>query len=246
MPGASMAGRLAGRAALVTGGSAGIGRAAAIALAREGADVVVTGRRQDALDAVVRECRELGADARAISGDLDERSFVHELAEQAAHVDILINNAGILTYAPLLDSTVEDCEAMFRTNVVMAFAIGREIAARMVERRRGHLVFVTSLSARSVNPLAVSYAATKHALSAFAKGFRVELKTYGIKVTEIAPGMVDTDIRKGSTHPEVLKNIAARKFKPLTAEDVADSIIYALTASAGCCPDLIELRPTDN
>ena len=241
-----MAGVLSGRAALVTGGSAGIGRATAVALAREGAEVIVTGRRQVELDAVSRACREAGVRALAIRGDIDDRGFVAELGAAAAHVDILINNAGILTYAPLLDSTVEDCEAMFRTNVVSAFAIGKEIAARMVQRRRGHLVFVTSLSARNVNALSVAYAATKHALSAYAKGFRAELKPFGIKVTEIAPGMVDTDIRKGSTHPEVLKSIAARKFKPLTPEDVAQSIVYALGAGDGCCPDLIELRPTDN
>jgi len=241
-----MAGPLSGRAALVTGASAGIGRATAIALASRGADVVVTGRRDAELQDVAARCRDAGANVVAMRGDLDDRGFVRELGASAAHVDVLVNNAGILTYAPLLESTVEDCEAMFRTNVVAAFAIGREIAAHMVQRRRGHIVFVTSLSARNVNALAVGYAATKHALSAYARGFRVELKAHGIKVTEVAPGMVDTDIRKGSTHPDVLKSIAARKFRPLTPDDVAQSIVYALSASDGCCPDLIELRPTDN
>ncbi|HZQ63204.1 MAG TPA: SDR family oxidoreductase [Casimicrobiaceae bacterium] len=241
-----MAGRLAGRVALVTGASAGIGRATAIALAREGATIIATGRREPGLVSVVEACRAAGASARFIAGDLDDRDFVRTLASSAAEADILINNAGILTYAPLLETAVADVDAMFRTNVVSAFAIAQEVAKHMVARRRGHLVFMTSLSARNVNALAVGYAATKHALSGFAKGFRLELKGYGIKVTEIAPGMVDTDIRNASTHPEVLKSIAARKFKPLTPDDVADAVVYALSASDGCCPDLIELRPRDN
>jgi len=241
-----MAGPLTGRIALVTGASAGIGRATALALAGAGADIVLTGRRRAELDAVAAQCEKRGARARAAPGDLTDNGFVRELAELAGDADILINNAGILTYAPLRDATVEDAEAMFRANVVAAFGVAREIAVRMARRRQGHLVFVTSLSARNVNPLAVSYAATKHALSAYARGFRAEFKSSGLKVTEVAPGMVDTAIRDASTHPDVVKSIASRKFSPLTVEDVADAILYALGTRPGCCPDLIELRPTDN
>ncbi len=241
-----MAESLKGRVALVTGGSAGIGRATAVALAREGAEVMVTGRRQAELDAVLAQCVQVGATGKAIRGDLNDSGFVRELGQAARHVDILVNNAGILTYAPLRDTLIEDSEAMFRSNVIAALAVTQEVVLGMVERGHGHLVFVTSLSARNVNPLAVSYAATKHALSAYAKGFRAEYKSQGIKVTEVAPGMVDTAIRDNSQHPEVLKSIAARKFAPLTPDDVAQAIIYALKTRDGCCPDLIELRPTDN
>jgi NADP-dependent 3-hydroxy acid dehydrogenase YdfG len=238
-------GRLKGRKALITGASAGIGRACAEALAREGADVIVTGRRQAALEDVAETCRQTGANAAALAGDLDDAAFVRKLGEAAADADIFVNNAGILTYAPLLDTKMEDVEAMFRTNVVSAFAITLEIARRMVDRRSGHLVFVTSGAARNVNQFGVVYAATKHALSAFAKGFRLELKGSGLKVSEVAPGMVDTGIREASRHPEVLKSLAARKYKPLTAEDVAEGVVFAVTAPAGCCPDLVELRPKD-
>lgn len=240
-----MKGRLSGRTALVTGASAGIGRATALSLAREGASVIATGRREKELAGVVAECRELGVDAQAIAGDLDDLAFVARLGERAGHADILINNAGWLIYAPVLEITPEQCAGMFTTNVVAAFAVSREIGRRMVERKRGHMVFITSGAARNVNQFGVVYAATKHALSAFAKGFRLELKGAGLKVSEIAPGMVDTDIRKASTHPAVLASIAARKFGPITAQDVADAVVYALTASEGCCPDLVEIRPKD-
>lgn len=232
--------RLQGRTALVTGASTGIGRATAIALAREGASVIATGRRQRELEMVAQECG-----AKAIAGDLDDPAFIRRLAEEAGHADILVNNAGWLVYAPVLEITPEQLEGMLRTNVVAAFAIAREIGKRMVERKRGHLVFITSGAARNVQQFGIAYAATKHALSAFAKGFRLELKGAGIKVSEIAPGMVDTDMRKGVTHPEVLKSIAARKFKPISPQDVADAVVFAVTAAEGCSPDLIELRPKD-
>jgi NADP-dependent 3-hydroxy acid dehydrogenase YdfG len=235
--------KLQGRAALVTGASAGIGRATAISLAREGAAVFATGRREAELASLVDEVMAAGGKARALAGDLDHPSFVRSLAEEAAEADILVNNAGFLVYAPILEITPEQCEAMFRTNVVAAFALAREMGRRMVERRRGHMVFVTSGSARNVQQFGAVYAGTKHALSAFAKGFRLELKGAGIKVSEIAPGMVDTDMRKGITHPQVLKSLAARTFKPISAQDVADAVVYALSAAEGCSPDLIELRP---
>jgi NADP-dependent 3-hydroxy acid dehydrogenase YdfG len=241
-----MAGNLKGRSVLVTGASAGIGRATALALAGAGADVLLTGRRQVELDEVAAACAQAGGAGRVLRGDVTDQGFVRELGQAAKGIDILVNNAGILTYAPILDAQVEDCEAMFQANVVAAFAVAREIARDMVERKRGHMVFMTSLSARNVNAMAASYAATKHALSAYAKGFRVELKSFGIKVTEIAPGMVDTHIRDNSTHPDVLKSVAARKFPPLTPEDVAAAVLYAVSTRDGCCPDLIELRPTVN
>jgi NADP-dependent 3-hydroxy acid dehydrogenase YdfG len=235
--------RLKGRTALITGASAGIGRATALSLAREGAAIIATGRRRDELASLIKECEGLGAKAKLVAGDLDDDAFVRSLGEEARDADILVNNAGFLVYAPLLEISREDCEAMFRTNVVAAFAVAQEIGKRMVERKRGHMVFITSGAARGVQQFAGVYAGTKHALSAFAKAFRLELKGAGIKVSEIAPGMVDTDMRKGITHPEVLKSLAARKFKPISPQDVADAVLYAVTAAEGCCPDLIELRP---
>lgn len=235
---------LAGQSALVTGASAGIGRACALAMAAEGMDLVLTGRRLEALEEVAHACRALGVQARAVSGDLTDSAFVQALADQAAEIDVLINNAGILTYAPLLEISKAQCEQMFATNVLAAYDLTNAVAHRMVRRGQGgHLVFITSGAARNVAQYGVVYAATKHALSAFAKGFRLELKGQRIKVSEVAPGMVDTDIRKDSTHPAVLKSLAARTFAPITPEQVADAVIYALRQAPDCATDLIEVRP---
>jgi NADP-dependent 3-hydroxy acid dehydrogenase YdfG len=136
---------------------------------------------------------------------------------------------------------------MFQINVLASIRVsqvmGAAMAARRDRRQHGHIVIMTSLSARNINRLAVVYGATKHAMAGIAKGLRIELKPFGIKVTEIAPGMVDTDIRNASAHPEVLASLASRTYAPLSSQDVAEAVVYALCTSDNCCPDLIELRP---
>ena len=234
---------LKGQWALITGASAGIGRACALTLARAGVNVYLTGRKEVELKAVQSECLSYGVQAPYMNGDLGDRQFVKRLVEWSSNANILVNNAGTLTYAPVLEVTTDECEHMFAINVVAAYDVTRAIAEQMKNRGAGHLVFITSLSARNVNMHSVVYAATKHALSALAKGFRLELKKDLIKVTEVAPGMVDTEMRSAITHPEVLKAIANRTFKPIAAQDVANAVLFALTSSDGCCPDLIELRP---
>lgn len=232
---------LAGKHVLVTGASAGIGKASVIALAAAGARVLATGRRQAELDALAKHCGE--DKVRTISGDLNDAGFVGELAAAASGVDIMVNNAGILTYAPLMDMEFGEVEAMFRTNVLASFRITHAIAKAMVARRRGHIIVMTSIAAREVYRLGVIYCATKHALSAIARGLRIELQGLGVRVSEIAPGMVDTDIRATSTNPAVIEAVKNRKFAALTAEQIAEAVVYAAQSDDNCCTDLIELRP---
>ncbi len=232
---------LEGRRILVTGASAGIGRATALTLAQAGAQVLATGRREDALSALQAQA----ADGRiqTLAGDLNDAGFAADLAAAAAQVDVFVNNAGVLRYAPVLEITDEDTAWMFQTNVLSAFRISQSIARHMVARGQGQLVFVTSIGAREVFRMASVYAATKHALSAMARAMRLEMQGQGLRGTEVAPGMVDTDIRASSTHPEVLASLAARRFAPLSAQDVAQAVLYRRDHRAACCPDLIELRP---
>jgi len=236
-----MSAPLSGKTVLVTGASAGIGRATVVALAQAGAKIIATGRRKIELDALAKQCGE--AAVETVAGDLNDRGFVDELAKRADGVDIMAHNAGVLKYAPLMAMTEADCEAMFRTNVLASFRVILAVARSMAARRRGHIIVMSSIAAREVYRLGVIYCTTKHALSAFARGLRIELQGDGIKVTEIAPGMVDTGIRATSDHPSVVEAVKARKFEALTSEEVAEAVVYAATATPNCCPDLIELRP---
>jgi len=236
-----MSRNLSGQSVLVTGASAGIGKATVAALVAVGATVLATGRREDALAALVKE--HGARSVQTIAGDLNDGGFVEALAARAKDVDILVNNAGILTYAPVMDMTFEDTAAMFTINVLAAFRVMHALAKPMVARRRGHIIVMSSTAAREVYRLGVVYCATKHALSALTRGFRIELQRFGIRVTEIAPGMVDTDIRNTSSHPDVQAAVQARKYEPLTPQEVAEAVVFAAQSPPNCGTDLIELRP---
>ena len=238
-----MVGRLQGKLALVTGASAGIGRASALALAQEGANIIATGRRENELSAVVERCRALGVSATHLAGDLNDEAFISELGKAGADVDILVNNAGILNYGPLLEFSPADSKAMFETNVLASLRVAQVIGAGMAKRKRGHIIVITSGAARQVPKMAVVYSATKHALAAITKGLRMELQQYGIKVSEVSPGMVDTDIRAPITHPDVITALKTRTYSPLTTEEVAAAVVFAATAPANVLTEIIDVRP---
>lgn len=229
------------RTILVSGASAGIGRACALMLARRGDTVIAMGRRVDALQSLAAEAP--AGSIEILPGDLNDKSYLDQADAHFARCDVFINNAGVLRYAPLMDLSDDDIAWMFQTNVMAAVQLTRRVARHMVARQSGHIVFMTSIAAREIYRLASGYCATKHALSAFARSFRLELQGFGIKVTEVAPGMVDTNIREGSDHPAVVAAMQARRFSPLTSEEVASAVVYALESTPNLCPDLIELRP---
>jgi NADP-dependent 3-hydroxy acid dehydrogenase YdfG len=113
----------------------------------------------------------------------------------------------------------------------------------MIERGSGHIIMMSSMAAREVFRFGVIYCATKHALTAITSGLRLELQSKGLKVTEIRPGTVATEMRDHLSHPEVLAAMKARKFDPLTSEEVADAVIFAATTPPNACADMIEIRP---
>ncbi|MFM7343688.1 MAG: SDR family oxidoreductase, partial [Betaproteobacteria bacterium] len=196
---------LHGKTALITGASAGIGRATALQLAGQGARIIALGRRQDALADL--QAQLPSRQVLTLPGDLTEAPYLKQIEALAPQVDIFVNNAGVLRYAPILELSPADCQWMFQTNVLAALEVSQIIARAMVARKQGHIVFMSSIAAREVYRLASVYCATKHALSALARSLRIELQGHGIKVTEVAPGMVDTEIRAGSTHPDVLASV---------------------------------------
>jgi NADP-dependent 3-hydroxy acid dehydrogenase YdfG len=230
---------------LLTGASSGIGWATALALAEAGATVVATGRRQDRLTVLREAGSSLSGSIETIAGDLNQPAFIGSLAERAGSVDILVNNAGQLSHAPFLESDPVDWETVFQTNVFAVLRLTQLIARNMVAAGAGHIINVTSVLAREVTPYTLVYAASKHAQRAIGEGLRVELRQHGIKVTDVLPGLVTTEINRGITHPLASDYYIKRseKFPYLEPSDIAAAILFACSASPNAAPEVIEINP---
>jgi short-subunit dehydrogenase len=170
---------------LVTGASGGIGRAIARALASGGADLILSGRRTEVLEPLAQE---LGA--RVIACDLERRDDVERLAEQAGPVDVLIANAGLPAGGVFTDLTQEEIDRMLEVNLRAPIALARALVPGMVERRRGHLAFVSSLQGKAATPISSLYCATKFGLRGFALAVREDLRRDGVGVSVVLPGFI--------------------------------------------------------
>ncbi len=231
---------LTGQRVLITGASSGIGRAAARLFADAGAAVVVSARRGDALQALAASVAP--GTVTALPGDVTDTGFVAELARAAGPVDILVNNAGALKHAPFLQSDPADWAHVFELNVLALMRLTQLVARGMAERGGGHIINLSSLLARRVAPFTTVYAATKHAVAAISQGLRAELRPLNIRVTEIAPGIVNTEVFRRIDDPAVRERYSRFGFEPLSATQVAEAILFAACSGPTACPDLIELK----
>lgn len=202
---------IAGKAAIVTGASSGIGKDAAIDLARRGARVAICARRADKLDQALHECRKYSPDSRAYPCDLRERRQIHEMAIAAARdlgpIDILVNNAGIGAYHLFLEAPEEEFEEMMRVNYFSAVYCTREVLPSMVERRTGAVVFISSMAGRVANWRHTAYAASKFAMTGLAEALYYEMKPKGVHVAVINPGVIRTELLDKAVGSEHLRRI---------------------------------------
>jgi len=189
-------GGLAGRGAVVTGGGRGIGAAVARVLAAEGARVVVSARSQGEIDAVAAELRARGAEAWAVPCDVTDPAAVTALRDAAVGhlgaVDILINNAGVATSAPLAAIRLEEWQRLFAVNVTGTFLCTQAFVPAMVSRGWGRVVNVASVSGRIGSAYISAYAASKHAVVGFTRSIGAEVAASGVTVNAVCPGYVDT------------------------------------------------------
>ncbi len=233
---------LSGRRALVTGASSGIGFATARALLQGGATVIATGRRIERLE-MLASFAAASKEFLPIAGDVNDPPFRASLVNESGDVDILVNAAGVLQHVPFLQGDPSAWENMWRTNVHSVLCLSQLVARKMAKRRTGHIVNITSILASRVYPFTAVYAATKSAMRAISQGMRLELQAHGIKVTELAPGLVSTEILRDLSHPQVLEGYRSRTYAPLSPEQVAVAIVSALCASGNASVDLIEINP---
>jgi NADP-dependent 3-hydroxy acid dehydrogenase YdfG len=233
---------LAGKIVLVAGASSGIGREAALMFAADGAHVIAVARDEAALQTLKDDA---SGDVRVIAGDLTDEAFVERLAADAGDVDILVNLAGRTAHAPFLDSDPDLWRKAWELNVFAMLRLTQAIARGMAARRSGHIINISSILARQVYPLTMFYAATKHATAALTRGMRIELAEHGIRVTEIAPGLLDTGLMAQADHPAVVEAYAKRENARLPAAEVARAILYAAGTEPGTAMELIALNPHD-
>lgn len=233
-----------GKTVLVAGASSGIGRETALMFAAAGARTIAVARSADKLEKLKDDA---GGDVKIIAGDLTDGTFVARLVDEAGDVDILVNLAGRTAHAPFLDSDPDMWRAAWELNIhamlVLTQAIARRMVARGAAHGRCHIINVSSILARQVYPLTMFYAATKHATAAITRGMRIELAEHGIRVTEIAPGLVDTELMSQPDHPDVVAAYAKRRDARLPAAEVARAIVYAAGTAPGTVPELIALNP---
>lgn len=215
--------KIAGTVALVTGASSGIGAAIAAELARRGATVVGTARRQAELEAAVGRARRHSPGSIAVAADLAEpgeaERVVVSTIEQLGRVDIVVNNAGMPLRRHALDTTVDDVERVMRVNFLAAVATTATALPGMVERGRGSIVNVTSVAGSIPNPHESAYGASKAALHLWSHVLAVDLAGTGVHVGTLSPGPIDTEIwtigdpaayRGRKYPPQVVADAAAR------------------------------------
>ena len=228
-----MAGKLAGKVAIITGASAGIGQASARALAREGARLVLSARRQERLDKLIQEVRSLGGEGIAVIGDARDEATAIRAVEAAMTtfgcVDILVNNVGVGNYKKLIDTSIEDYVEMMDVNVRSSFLFSRHVAPVMIKQSEGLILFISSMAGVYGFPGEAVYCATKFAQVGFAEGLDKELRPYGIKVGTICPGGVKTEFALGKGRTEA----GVKHSEMLEAEDVAEAVLFACSRPAG-------------
>ncbi len=245
-----MAGKLDNKVAIITGASAGIGEATAIALAAEGAKVVIAARRGDRLEALAKLIESRGGQALPIVTDITDETQANNLIHQAnaelGRVDILVNNAGIAVLGNIDGGNTSDWRRMFDVNIFGLLYATHAVLPIFKAQGGGHIVNISSVAGRLASAGIGIYNATKWGVNAISESLRQEVLKDNIRVTIIEPGLVNTEISDLITDP-VFKQISEERrksIKALESEDIARAIAYAVTQPPHVNVNEILIRPT--
>jgi len=234
-----MAGRLNGKVAIVTGVSRGIGRAIAIALAGEGATLVLAARSQDTLDEAAEQVCRAGGRAETVVTELADEKSIHNLVqvtrERLGRLDILINNAGITHSAKFAETRTEDLDRCWAINARAPFLLCREALPLLLQAPAGFIVNISSVVGVKGYPLQSAYTASKHALRGMTMSLAEELRGTNIRVHVVCPGAVDTGM-VGNVRPDIK---AADLIGP---HEVAELVLYLVTRMGNAVVDELHIR----
>jgi len=237
--------------ALITGATAGIGKATAELFAKNGYNIIITGRRKERLDEFSTHLKTTyKVDVLSLSFDVrkltEVETAIASIPSDWKKINVLVNNAGLAVgLGPIQEGIVDDWERMIDTNIKGLLYITRTIAPIMIENGYGHIVNIGSIAGKEVYANGNVYCATKHAVDALNKAMRIDMLPHGIKVTGIHPGMVETEfsIVRYKGDEERAKNVY-KGLQPLTAEDIAETIYWAASRPAHVNISDVIITPT--
>ena len=218
---------------LITGATSGIGKATAYELAKKNFRLVLCGRRKNRLIEIEKELSAL-TQVTSLCFDVREQEIIEQrlssLPEDFCQIDVLINNAGNAHgLDPVETGVIEDWDAMMDINVKGLLYVSRAIIPQMTARKSGHIINIGSSAGKEVYPKGAVYCASKHAVVALTTGMRMDLNPYGIKVTSINPGLVETEFSKVRFKGGKQADNVYKGYKALQAEDIAEIIAFAIS-----------------
>lgn len=243
---------LTNRIVCITGASAGIGEACAVAFAREGAHLLLFARRKERIDALARKLSAEHA-VRTFTGALDvmdHRAVADTFASLPAEwkqIDILLNNAGLARgLSKLHEGSLQDWQEMIDTNIKGLLYVTRAVVPSMVERGEGHVINIGSIAGHQVYPSGNVYCATKFAVGALTQGLKMDLLGTGVRVCSVSPGLVQTEFSLVRFRGDTSR--AAQTYadtRPLTPRDVAEVVVFCATRPAHVDISEVVVMPTD-
>ena len=224
------------KTALITGATSGIGRATAHEFAKHGIDLILCGRRQERLD-TIQKALSKQTHVHTLNFDVRDKKATFEaiesLPEEFQNIDILINNAGNAHgLDPIQTGNLDDWDAMMDINVKGLLYVSRAIIPQMTARKSGHIINIGSSAGKEVYPKGNVYCGSKHAVLAITEGMRIDLNPFGIKVTAINPGLVETEFSQVRYKGDPIADNVYKGYKALQAEDIAEVIQFAISRPA--------------
>lgn len=234
----------------ITGATSGIGKACALQFAKNGYDVIITGRRQERLDELVHQLKQYNISTHALCFDIrnqkETENAIINLPTKFKAIDVLVNNAGLSAgLNPIQTGNIDDWERMIDTNIKGLLYTTKTISQLMVERKSGHIINIGSVAGKEAYANGNVYCATKHAVDALNKSMRIDLLPFGIKVTSVNPGMVETEfsiVRFDGDEARAKK--VYEGMQPLKPEDIAETVYWVANRPAHVNINDVIIMPT--
>ena len=218
---------------LITGATSGIGKATAYRLAQSKMQLIICGRRTEELDKIREDLSKLTSVTSLcfdVSDNQQVTTAIESLPEDFQNIDILINNAGNAHgLDKIQDGDIEDWDKMIDSNVKGLLYVTKAVIGRMIEKSSGHIINIGSLAGREIYEKGNVYCASKHAVNAISKGMRIDLNKHNIKVSEINPGLVETEFSKVRFKGDAIADTIYKGYKALQAEDIAEIIEFVIS-----------------